>query len=215
MTPPFESFNTRNELHEWPGGVEIPFTSSVGMVNKPVDLCLPPEQMSVDQSFYPGVMPTNQIETYPFQLPCDTLTSATLQPSIQNDPSSASAVEQSNGSTADDGPYHQNSEYHHEQHASPRSAATKKQTYADTAEDEKRQQLLERNRQAAFKCRQRKKEWIAQLQGNVDLLTAENIMLKEHVIRFREEIICLKTLLLAHDDCPLTQASRTGIRYSI
>ncbi|KAG0181645.1 hypothetical protein DFQ29_007631 [Apophysomyces sp. BC1021] len=87
--------------------------------------------------------------------------------------------------------------------------------HLELAEKEKRQLLLERNRRAAFKCRQRKKEWIAQLQGSVELLTAENAALKEHVTQFREEIINLKTVLLAHADCPMVRKSRPGLVFNV
>ncbi|KAL0569399.1 Transcription factor [Marasmius crinis-equi] len=39
---------------------------------------------------------------------------------------------------------------------------------------EKRKNFLEQNRQAALKCRQRKKEWLQKLQANVEKLTTEN-----------------------------------------
>ncbi|EFX03755.1 bzip transcription factor [Grosmannia clavigera kw1407] len=72
-------------------------------------------------------------------------------------------------------------------------------------EDEKRKNFLERNRVAALKCRQRKKQWLASLQSKVELFTSENESLTTQITQLREEIVHLKTLLLAHKDCPITQ----------
>ncbi|OOQ83403.1 putative bZIP transcription factor (AtfA) [Penicillium brasilianum] len=41
-------------------------------------------------------------------------------------------------------------------------------------DEEKRRNFLERNRVAALKCRQRKKQWLANLQAKVELFTTEN-----------------------------------------
>lgn len=95
-------------------------------------------------------------------------------------------------------------------------------------DEEKRKNFLERNRYASFfsvftryynglvtnkirrvaalKCRQRKKQWLANLQAKVELFTSENDALTTTVTQLREEIVNLKTLLLAHKDCPVSQA---------
>jgi ATF/CREB family transcription factor len=78
---------------------------------------------------------------------------------------------------------------------------TKKMT-----DEEKRKNFLERNRVAALKCRQRKKQWLANLQAKVELFSTENDALSATVTQLREEIVNLKTLLLAHKDCPVSQA---------
>ncbi|CAG8575555.1 13355_t:CDS:2, partial [Ambispora gerdemannii] len=70
--------------------------------------------------------------------------------------------------------------------------------------EEKRRNFLERNRQAALKCRQRKKQWLANLQAKVEYLTQDNENLQNQATQLREEILNLKTLLLAHKDCPIT-----------
>lgn len=70
-------------------------------------------------------------------------------------------------------------------------------------DEEKRKNFLERNRQAAFKCRQRKKQWVQDLQNNEEYLTATNEQLKMETIRLREEILHLKSLLQEHTSCPL------------
>ena len=95
-------------------------------------------------------------------------------------------------------------------------------------DEEKRKNFLERNRYvllipsrlgvftdlirrvAALKCRQRKKQWLANLQAKVELFTSENDALTATVTQLREEIVNLKTLLLAHKDCPVSQAQGLG-----
>lgn len=73
-------------------------------------------------------------------------------------------------------------------------------------DEEKRKNFLERNRVAALKCRQRKKQWLANLQQKVEIFSSENDALAATVTQLREEIVGLKTLLLAHKDCPVSQA---------
>lgn len=93
-------------------------------------------------------------------------------------------------------------------------------------DEEKRKNFLERNRYdltpshqfssvlhvdhimfrvAALKCRQRKKQWLANLQNKVELFSSENDALTAQISQLREEVVNLKTLLLAHKDCPITQ----------
>ncbi|PWW72396.1 hypothetical protein C7212DRAFT_355066 [Tuber magnatum] len=79
---------------------------------------------------------------------------------------------------------------------------TKKMT-----EEEKRKNFLERNRVAALKCRQRKKQWLASLQAKVEIYSSENDALTAQVTSLREEIVSLKTLLLAHKDCPVARSN--------
>ncbi|KAJ6257901.1 hypothetical protein Dda_7691 [Drechslerella dactyloides] len=74
-------------------------------------------------------------------------------------------------------------------------------------DEEKRKNFLERNRVAALKCRQRKKQWLANLQAKVEYYGAENDALNAQVTNLREEILTLKTLLLAHKDCPISRAT--------
>ncbi|KAF2841985.1 hypothetical protein M501DRAFT_927774 [Patellaria atrata CBS 101060] len=77
-------------------------------------------------------------------------------------------------------------------------------------DEEKRKNFLERNRVAALKCRQRKKQWLANLQAKVELFSTENDALSATVTQLREEIVNLKTLLLAHKDCPVSQSQGLG-----
>ncbi|KAI9141917.1 hypothetical protein BKA69DRAFT_1070453 [Paraphysoderma sedebokerense] len=54
--------------------------------------------------------------------------------------------------------------------------------------DSKRKSFLERNRQAALKCRQKKKHYTAQLQARIDYFTMHNTQLQAQINSFREEI---------------------------
>ncbi|OZJ05024.1 hypothetical protein BZG36_02143 [Bifiguratus adelaidae] len=87
------------------------------------------------------------------------------------------------------------------------SSNTNEKDPKDMDDEEKRKNFLERNRQAALKCRQRKKQWLANLQSKVEYLTNDNEQLQHQASSLREEIINLKTLLLAHKDCPIAQAN--------
>ncbi|KAG2194872.1 hypothetical protein INT47_002666, partial [Mucor saturninus] len=87
------------------------------------------------------------------------------------------------------------------------NASNKKQKTAqgDTEDEEKRKNFLERNRIAALKCRQRKKQWLQNLQTKVEYLAADNEQFHMQTNALREELINLKTLLMAHKDCPIGQ----------
>lgn len=86
-----------------------------------------------------------------------------------------------------------------EEETSPKPEDNKKMT-----DEEKRKNFLERNRVAALKCRQRKKQWLQNLQSKVELFAAENDTLTATVTQLREEIVNLKTVLLAHKECPVS-----------
>lgn len=72
-------------------------------------------------------------------------------------------------------------------------------------DEEKRKNFLERNRVAALKCRQRKKQWLANLQHKVEAFANENEGLQTQIIGMRDEIVQLKTVLMAHKDCSMSQ----------
>ncbi|MCJ1308671.1 hypothetical protein MMC25_002325 [Agyrium rufum] len=72
-------------------------------------------------------------------------------------------------------------------------------------DEEKRKNFLERNRVAALKCRQRKKQWLNNLQAKVEIFSSENDSLSATVAQLREEILNLKTILISHKDCPIAQ----------
>lgn len=95
------------------------------------------------------------------------------------------------------------------------SATSKNEKAGDeeflNSEELKRKHFLERNRQAALKCRQRKKQWLANLQNRVEFLTTDNEQLQSQATILREEVINLKTLLLTHRDCKVAQANGTTL----
>lgn len=64
-----------------------------------------------------------------------------------------------------------------------------------------RQSHLEKNRVAAHKCRQRKKEYIGSLEGRAREFSAKNKALKENVSLLREEVLSLKNEVLRHAGC--------------
>lgn len=64
-----------------------------------------------------------------------------------------------------------------------------------------RQSHLEKNRVAAHKCRQRKKEYIGGLEGRAREFSAKNKALKENVAFLREEVLSLKNEVLRHAGC--------------
>lgn len=71
-------------------------------------------------------------------------------------------------------------------------------------EDAKRSKFLERNRVAASKCRQKKKEWTSNLEVRArDLQTSKN-QLTVVVGSLKEEILFLKGELLKHSSCGCT-----------
>ncbi|ORZ03456.1 hypothetical protein BCR43DRAFT_483399 [Syncephalastrum racemosum] len=99
----------------------------------------------------------------------------------------------------------------HERTSSTSRKSTRRKTSETSSdnfndeEEEKRRNFLERNRIAALKCRQRKKQWLSNLQAKVDYLTNDNEELQLQASALREEIVNLKTLLLAHKNCPVAQ----------
>ena len=68
-------------------------------------------------------------------------------------------------------------------------------------EDVKRSKFLERNRVAASKCRQKKKEWTQNLENRARELQKDNNQLRMVVESCRQEIIFLKGELLKHSQC--------------
>lgn len=67
----------------------------------------------------------------------------------------------------------------------------------------KRQRFLERNRAAASRCRAKKKVWVDSLEGKCKDVEGVNQDLSQEVIMLRSEVQQLKSILIAHKDCPL------------
>lgn len=63
-------------------------------------------------------------------------------------------------------------------------------------DEEKRRNFLERNRQAALKCRQRKKAWLQDLQAKVAFFESENGNLQGTIGALRSEVMFLKSQLM-------------------
>jgi len=76
----------------------------------------------------------------------------------------------------------------------------------DEVEDERRKNFLERNRQAALKCRQRKKQWLQSLQQKVEFYAHEHEQLTAEIQDLRGELLQLKQVLHSHRDCPSMRA---------
>ncbi|GBM97737.1 Cyclic AMP-dependent transcription factor ATF-2 [Araneus ventricosus] len=74
--------------------------------------------------------------------------------------------------------------------------------------DEKRRRSLERNRAAATRCREKRKQWITALERKADELANTNTHLQHEVSQLRNEVAHLKSMLLAHKDCPVTLQQR-------
>ncbi|TYJ54155.1 hypothetical protein B9479_005166 [Cryptococcus floricola] len=77
-------------------------------------------------------------------------------------------------------------------------------------EEDKRKNFLERNRQAALKCRQRKKAWLTELQSKVETLTIDNERLQQTVQQMHEEVGRLTAILMQHRDCGLGMPTGFG-----
>ena len=67
--------------------------------------------------------------------------------------------------------------------------------------DDKRSQFLERNRVAASKCRQKKKEWTSNLEQKARELQASKTSMALLVSSLREELLYLKGEALRHTTC--------------
>ena len=75
----------------------------------------------------------------------------------------------------------------------------------DNPDDVKRSKFLERNRVAASKCRQKKKEWTASLESRVRDLQNCRTQLSVVVDSLKEEVLFLKGELLQHTNCGCTR----------
>ena len=87
----------------------------------------------------------------------------------------------------------------------------KKENRSKTMEDHvKKNQILERNRASSMRARAKRKAWIQQLQRTVANVNETNVALQMEIKVLRSEVAKLKTLLLAHKDCPVTRAMQKG-----
>ncbi|KAI9478097.1 MAG: hypothetical protein EXX96DRAFT_569573 [Benjaminiella poitrasii] len=72
---------------------------------------------------------------------------------------------------------------------------------SSTPPTRQRKKLLEKNREAAYRCRQKKKKWIHSLEEQSQIAETKNRELQSIVAHLREESIYLRNLLLTHGDC--------------
>ncbi len=80
----------------------------------------------------------------------------------------------------------------------PKRAARKKKTEgADGEVDEQRIRFLERNRAAATRCRERKKQWMQELHQRASTLSVANAQMTSEITRLKDEVSQLKSYLLA------------------
>jgi len=78
----------------------------------------------------------------------------------------------------------------------------KKPDSEDSIAEVKRKKFLERNRLAASKCRQKKKEWANNLEDQARYQAQENKLLRASVTQLRDECLYLKNFLLSmHSGC--------------
>jgi hypothetical protein len=81
------------------------------------------------------------------------------------------------------------------------SKAVSIETMIDEEDDSKREQFLARNREAASKCRQKKKEWTQGLEQRARDLSAQKQMLTTYLAMLKNELLMLKCKCLEHSDC--------------
>ncbi|KAK8209546.1 hypothetical protein IWZ01DRAFT_406891, partial [Phyllosticta capitalensis] len=72
---------------------------------------------------------------------------------------------------------------------------------SDPEESQKRQSFLERNRKAAYKCREKKKEWVTNLEEQCRDLEATNRMYQVELGFLRSEAFDLKNKVFQHSNC--------------
>lgn len=72
----------------------------------------------------------------------------------------------------------------------------------DRRSNSERAETLLKNRRAAAKCRQRKKEWLEEMSRSVQLTEFQNTRLEAQVSDLKEEIINIRMILASHN-CPL------------
>lgn len=87
---------------------------------------------------------------------------------------------------------------------------SKKKNVKKTTDQLKKKDILERNRASSMRARAKRKAWIQDLQRTALNVNETNAALQMEVKALRSEVAKLKTLLLAHKDCPITKAMQKG-----
>lgn len=88
--------------------------------------------------------------------------------------------------------------------------SSKKENRGKTLDQEKKKEILERNRASSMRARAKRKAWIQELKRTVANVNETNAALQMEIKALRAEVAKLKTLLLAHKDCPVTKAMQKG-----
>lgn len=83
----------------------------------------------------------------------------------------------------------------------PKTGGKRKGGPSTEEPDEKRARFLEKNRQAASKCRQKKKAQIKELERRAEVEAERNRELQRMVAALRDELIVIKGQLLDHGEC--------------
>ncbi|XP_077996971.1 cyclic AMP-dependent transcription factor ATF-2-like isoform X2 [Glandiceps talaboti] len=102
-----------------------------------------------------------------------------------------------------------------QQHVHVEPQRTRRRRNTDDDPDQRRKKFLERNRAAAMRCRNKKKQWITSLEGKAEELNKTNQQLQNEVTTLRNEVAHLKQLLLAHKDCPITMLQQKSTQHHI
>ncbi|CAO3699906.1 unnamed protein product [Rhizopus stolonifer] len=74
-------------------------------------------------------------------------------------------------------------------------------SYSENGSSRERKHLLQKNREAAYRCRQKKKRWLQDLEDNFEVSERKNKELQESVSQLREESFYLRNILLTHGNC--------------
>lgn len=81
----------------------------------------------------------------------------------------------------------------------------------EDADDEgKRKQFLERNRVAASKCRQRKKQLFSKMESELAFYSSGYRELLAQVTQLRDQMLLLRGILIGHKDCPALVSAMGG-----
>lgn len=86
-------------------------------------------------------------------------------------------------------------------------------SYSVNESSRERKHLLQKNREAAYRCRQKKKRWLQDLEDNFEISERKNKELQESVSQLREESIYLRNMLLTHGNCDCQVVVRSNRLY--
>ncbi|XP_015187435.1 PREDICTED: cyclic AMP-dependent transcription factor ATF-2 [Polistes dominula] len=87
---------------------------------------------------------------------------------------------------------------------------SKEENSKQSIDQHRKKDLLERNRASSMRAREKRKAWVQHLQKTMTKVNETNSILELEVKALRNELTRLKTLLLAHKDCPVTKEMQKG-----